>query len=274
MLTTAPLDIASLRLSEFFQANQVSIANSQLRIASGKRINSPSDGSADYFIVQQIRADVQGQQQAGRELSVGGALVDTAKAVGSMVYEDLNRMQQIVKFYYDDGTTDDEKGAYKAEFNAIKNRIAYTINDSSYNGYQLIKDYGSSAMMKIITDPRDYGNTFNISFDAGDVADASGLTLGATNKATEQAAVQQQLDKAASYLAKSTVYCDSISTQQDMLDAKNTNYNENADTIENADEGAEVMAMTKKSLYQQIAVSMMAQANMFKAGIATIAARK
>jgi flagellin-like hook-associated protein FlgL len=274
MLTTAALEVTSLRLSEFYRTNQFVLNDNLLRVASGKRVREPADNSADYFYAHQIRADIKGQQQVRRELAVGGALTDTAKEVGSMVFEDLNRLGEIIQLYYDDNTTDDEKGAYKAEFNAVKNRITDTIANSYYNDYQLVKDYGATPLMKIILDPRDISQTYDISYDAGDVADASGLVVGVTDQATEQTALQDELDKAASYLAKSVVYSDAISAHQNMLAMKNVHYEDNAAAKENADEGAEVMALVKRSLNQQMAVSMMAQANMFKAGIAAIVAKK
>jgi flagellin-like hook-associated protein FlgL len=274
MLTTAALDLTSLRLTEVFKANQFHLSDSLVRVASGKRVRDPSDSSVDYFYVHQMRADVRGQEQVMRELTVGGALVNSAIQVGGMVFEDLNRMGEIIKLYYDPNTTDDEKGAYKAEFEAIKNRVMDTIDNSYYGDYQLVKDYGATPLMKIILDPRDISQTFNVSYDSGDVADASGLALGVADQATEQAALQAQLDKAASYLAKSVVYGDSISSHQNMLATKNVRYLQNADEIENADEGAEIMSLIKKSLNQQMTASMMAQAHVFKAGIVAIVGRK
>ena len=59
-----------------------------------------------------------------------------------------------------------------------------------------------------------------------------------------------------------------------MLALKNVRYIENADNIENVDEGAEMMALVKKYLNQQMTASMMAQTHIFRAGIAAIVAGK
>jgi flagellin-like hook-associated protein FlgL len=274
MLTTAALEVSSLRLTEIFKSNQFDLSNRLARVASGKRVRGPSDNSVDYFYVRQMRADIRGHQQVGRELAVGGALVDMAIDVGGMVFEDVNRLGEIIRLYYDDSTSGEEKDAYRAEFESVKNRIADTISGSYYGDHQLVKDYGATPLMKIILDPRDVGQTYDISYDSGDVADVSGLTLGVTDLAAEQGALQTQLDKAASYLAKSVVYGDSIVSHQNMLAMKNVRYLTNADEIENADQGAEIMALVKKSLNQQMAASMMAQTNMFRAGIAAIVSGK
>jgi flagellin len=271
MLTTAALEITSLRISEFFKNNQHSIQKSLVRVSSGKRFVEPADAVSEYFRTKQIKADIRGLQQIQRELSMGIALTDTAKGVGTTVFEDLTRMQELFKSYYDPRSTTDQRTIDQTEFEVIKNRIADETADAYYDDWKLVKDCGTTPLMSIILDPRDISMTYDISYDAGDVTDVSGLSLGVSDQATEQAALQEQLNHAASYLAKSVVFNDALAMHRDLISQKSITYEGSAENAENIDEGAEIMALVKKNINQQMAVSMLAQANMFRIGIAALA---
>ena len=271
MLTTAALDLTSLRLSAFYKTNQYAIYDSMTHVASGKRIQQPSDNAADYFHAQHLNADALGLQQVGRELAVGSALLDSAKAVGSSVFDDLTQMGELIKSYYDPSRTADQQAGDKAEFNAARARVTSDVNTAYYDNFKLVADNGSTPLMKIVLDPRDLTATFDISFDAGDVADATGLSIGTSDKATELSALQTQLGKAGSYLAKATVYSDSLAAQHDLTADKVVVYDQAVENTVSGDDGADLMKLTKQNLCQQMAVSMLAQANMFTHAIAALA---
>lgn len=274
MLISADMTATSLRLSEFYRLNEYRIADNMLRVASGKRFQRPADSIPDYFRSQQFRADIKGQQQVQRELSYGSALTQTARQIGQEVFEDLGKLQELMDHYYDPATTADERQGDLAEFNAIRNRIIDTVENAWYDDWKLVQDNGSTPLMRIVLDSRDISLTYDISYDAGDVTDASGLTLGAGAQADEQAALQNELNHAASFLAKSIVYSDAIASHRDMLADKNVRYRESLDNTEAADDGAEMMALARRSLSQQMTVSMMAQANMFRSGIAALVGKE
>lgn len=270
MLISAAMTTTSLNLTDCYRLNESRLADSMLRVASGKRFQSPAGSISDYFRSQQFRADIKGHQQVQRELSVGAALMDTAKEVGGTVFEDLTKMQELMQDYYNEATTDDERTVDVAEFNAIKNRIADTIKNTYYGNWKLVQDNGAKPLLSIVLDPRDISMTLDISYDAADVTDSTGLTLGVSNQATEEAALQGQLDHAASYLAKSVVYSDAVMAHRDMLSNKNIRYQESIDNTEKNDDGAEMMKLVRLNLNQQMNISMLAQANMFRSGIAAL----
>ncbi|MBN1128829.1 MAG: hypothetical protein JXA71_07575 [Chitinispirillaceae bacterium] len=268
MLISAAMTGTSLQLTGYYRKNERGLQESMLRVATGTRFQRPADAIPDYFRSRQFRADIKGQQQVQRELSFGSALLDSAKEVGTMVFEDLTRMQELMKEYYDDGSSNDERAAAQIEFNVVKNRIIDAVENSYYDKRKLVGDNGAVPLMSIVLDPRDIRVTYDISYGAEDVTDASGLTLGIDTREAEQTALQAELDHAASYLAKSVVYSDAVFSQSSLLAQKNICYRESIENNETTDEGAEIMKLVRRSLNQQMNVAMMAQANMFRAGIA------
>jgi len=274
MLISAAMTTTSLNLTDCYRLNQSRLADSMLRVASGKRFQSPADSISDYFRSRQFRTDIKGNQQVQRELSVGAGLLDAAKEVGGTVFEDLTKMQELMQDYYDITRSADDRAADKIEFNAIKNRIADTIENTYYGDWKLVQDNGATPLLSIVLDPRDISMTYDISYDAGDVSDSTGLTLGVSDRSTEEAALQGQLDHAASYLAKSVVYSDAVMAHRDMISNKNIRYQESIDNTEKNDDGAEMMNLVRLNLNQQMTVSMLAQANMFRSGIAALVSAK
>jgi flagellin-like hook-associated protein FlgL len=270
MLISAAMTTTSLNLADYYRLNKSRLADSMIRVASGKRFQNPADSISDYFRSQQFRADIKGQQQVQRELSYGSAFLGAAKEVGQSVFEDLGKMKELMDHYYEANTTADEQSADKAVFNAIRNRISDTVDNSFYNDWKVVQNNGAKPLLSIVLDPRDISMTYDISYDANDVTDSTGLTLGASGQAAEQAALQTELDHAASYLAKSVVYSDAVMAHRDMISNKNIRYQESIDNTEKNDDGAEIMNLVRLNLNQQMTVSMLAQSNMFRSGIAAL----
>jgi flagellin len=270
MTTEAIGGTTSVLLANFYNINQYQLNQSMVNISSGKRFQTPADNAVDYFHAAKMRSNVSGLQQSNRDIAGAVATLDVAKAVGTSVYNDLSHLNDLVNTYYDDGTTDDQKTAITADFNSTKSRIENTINDSSYNNRKLVAATGDTPLTQVILDPSNVADTYQATYDAGDVADASGLTLGVTDKATEQAAVETEFDKASSYLAKTTVYSDSLKAYYDMNGQTEATYEKNAEDTENIDGGAASMELVKQQLCQQMTVSMMAQANMNRSSVLTL----
>ena len=270
MLISAAMTGTSLNLTDCYQLNKFRLADSMLRVASGKRVLNPSDSISDYFHSRQFKADIRGYNQVQRELGVGAGLLESAKDVGEFVFEDLNRMKELIQDYYKETTTDDQRAAEVAEFNAIKARIDDTIENAYYGEWKLVEDNGAKPLLSMVLDPRDITVTYDISYDADDVTSAAGLTLGGSDQATEEAALQVQLDRAASYLAKSVVYSDAVMAHRNMISDKSIHYMDSIDNAEKNDDGAEMMNLVRLNLSQQMTVSMLAQSNMFRSGIAAL----
>lgn len=271
MLTTAALDRTSLYLAGFYDNNQSNINNTMVQVASGKRFSQPSEGAADYFHVSSMNADLKGLDYIQQNLRTGSALIDTVKQAGNTVFEDISHMQDLMKSYYNPTSTDDERTTDQVEFETTKNRVMSEIATTYYDGRKLIDDSSANPLKTIQLDPHDRSSTYTINFDAGDVADVLGLTLGVSDQATESAALQGQLNKATSYMAKTNVYSDSLATYDGLTEQKSVQYRNSVSNTENVGEGDDIMAIVRQNISQQMTVSMMAQANMYRIAVAAVA---
>lgn len=258
---------ASIFLANFYNANQSRLNDNLVRISSGKRFQSPGIHAADYFHAAAMRNDVSGLQSINREIVGATGMLKVAEQVGQSVFDDITRLKEIVKQYYFPATTDEEKTGLGIEFNTIKTRIVNAIGVANYDGKKLIADNGATPLRRVVLDSRDVSQTLDISYNAGDVADVGALAIGVTDQATELDAVEVQLGKSISYLAKTTVYAESLTAFYNMNNKKAITCSQNAEDTENIDGGAEAMELSKRQICQQMTVSMMAQANMVRSSV-------
>ena len=105
-------------------------------------------------------------------------MMDVVVDTGEMVYNGIQRMKQLVDLYYDESTTEDEKRAMQSEFSSLVKQVSYTVNNTYYDGKQLVSDSRDNPLDSVNLDPRDIDKKMVISFGA-EQANVDGLILGA-----------------------------------------------------------------------------------------------
>lgn len=268
MVTGLPISVATDRLISIYKSSEYSLTDSLAKVASGKRISSPANGSADYFRAQSFNRGYSECEKIRNDVADASGMIDVGVVAGESVFKNLSKMRQMVDDYYDSNTTQDQKNAMKADFDQLIKQVNSTIANCTYDGKKLIQDTSASGPLKtVLLDDHDLSQTFSINFTAQQVADPTALTLGSTNQNSEATAVQNELDKAGSYLAAISAYSQGIKSQYRILEKKMTVSQQVVSNITDADEAAEMAKATKNSIRHQSAATMMAQANSARASI-------
>jgi flagellin-like hook-associated protein FlgL len=211
-----------------------------------------------------MRNNTSGLQIVDRGVVAATGMIKVAEQGGQTVFDDVSKMQGLVNQYYNPNATAVEKMAYVAQFNELKTTALSAIQNTQYDGKQLIADSGATPLRQVILDPTDVSQTMDISFGASDIADVNSLTLGTTDQATETNAVNTAALNAGNYLAKTTGYSVSLQATYDMNGNTENVCSQNADDTDNIDSVTEAMNLSKQQISQQMSVSMMAQANMIQ----------
>jgi flagellin len=270
MSANVSLEAAALNIARFYQSNQSAMNGTMASIASGDRISGPNDDSAAYAQINTLQAQVGGLTQIQNYLVDGSSLLQVAQAAGTAVYGDLNSMQNLLTSYYAAGTTSQQQSVDADQFQALQNEVAATINTTDYDGQQVITDNGGTPLWGAMLDPNDPSDQFNITYDASDIADVSGLTLGVSGQAAETAALNAQMESATSYLAKTSNYT-AILNDQSTLVAGNISTNDQAiANIQDVNEGAAMTTLNAQSICQQSALSLLAQTNTDRLSMTTM----
>lgn len=266
MITGIPLSITYGRIATFNKINENHLGNSLVNLASGKRVRQPQDGVSDFFRAQRLSRDSNDYSRIKSDIAKASALMDVVVDTGEMVYNGIERMKQLVDLYHDESTTEDEKRSMQSEFSSLVKQVSYTVNNTYYDGKQLVSDSRANPLDSVNLDPRNINHKMVISFGAEQVANVDGLTLGSSYN-EDIAAVQAELDKAGSFMASANAYSLGLSAQYAIAEKKVDISNTVKDSLTGSDGGQEMIRATNHSIQHQSSLAMLVQANLVRSSV-------
>lgn len=267
MTTGAVLSVTGSRIALFAKKSEGGFGESLVRLASGRRINQPSDGIPDYFFNEKMMRSSRSYSEVLRNIGEAMAFMDVAVSVGERVFNAIADMKEIVRQFYKAETTANDKEALKADFNALKNTVTSIIGSSSFDGMRLVGDNGGVPFKSIALETETGAQRIDIIFDAGDIADVSSTTLGTTDEATERSAIEAELEKAGSYLAKSSAFMRGLNAHYNLAASKMNTARTSAERSIASDAAEEMLSAMSHRIRTQASIAMLAQANIYQASV-------
>lgn len=270
------------------------IATRQLRISTGKRINSAADDVAGYITSRSLQA------RNGTLKSALAAVGDASSTVSiaSDAYDNINSLLNNIKDNAASAASGslgtDEKVALAKAAYRLADQIQTVVDSTVFGGRQLLNGafsgefvIGSTASNTLLTLAVDLtsGNTstFNVTnasgFEIGNTvsnfAGVSGLSLASLNSVSSTtlgvfataniAQTLASLSTAIENVNKVTSYLGGLSnrllSQEDLIKSQVLNYNTAIDRIENADLAKEQLELSKANFLQQTSLTSLSQAN-------------
>lgn len=268
------------------------IATRQLRLSTGKRINSASDDVAGYITSRSLQAR-NGTLKAALN-AVGDATNVTNIAQDG--YDNVNSLLTQIKDSASAAAsgalgTDEKVALAKAAFRMTQ-QIQTVVDSTVFGGRQLLNGgfsaefvIGSNAANTLLTLQVDLttsngdfnvsSNNFNINSNVADFAGVTGLNLqsldsvsnsdlGVFSNANIQTTLQSlsaalnNVNKVASYLGGVT---NRLGSQEESLKSQITNYNAAISRIEDTDVAKEQLELVRSQFLQQASLTSLAQAN-------------
>jgi len=269
------------------------IALHQLRLSTGKRINSAQDDVAGYITSRALKA------RNGALQSALNAVGD-ATSVTNIAQDGLDNISGLLQQIKDAASTassgalgTDEKVALAKSAYRLAQQIQTIVDSTVFGGRQLLSGtfsaefvIGTGATNNLLTLAVDLttGNTdfdisgsngFNINITNANFAGVTGLNLSSLNSVSssnlgifDNANIQTTLtslstalnniSKVASYLGGLT---NRLASQEDALKSQITNYNAAISRIEDADVAQEQLKLIRAQFLQQASIVSLAQAN-------------
>lgn len=270
MLADTNLQSVSQRIANFYNMNTGDLSRSINRIGSGKKYLNPSENAGYYFRAQGIDRQNSANKVVLQDLlSVRGTL-SIADEIGTNIHANLSRMQELVKLYYGSDATQEEQIVWKSEFDALKSTIDGTVSSALYDGRQIMSDSSANPLRTARLDPGNPSNDIEIKYDAGDVVDASGLSIIGPDEATVMAGVQEQLDTVMGFLGKTSAYIFGVQAQTSLTLNKTDNNNALLEKIQSVDDADEMSKMVDFSIRQQSSLAMLSQAGMYRSNVLSL----
>jgi len=270
------------------------IALRQLRLSTGKRINSAADDVAGYITVRAL---------AARVTSIRTALnaVGDASSLAAIAQDALDNIQSLVAQIKEAASqassgalgTDEKVSLARAAYR-LAQQIQSVVDSTTFGGRQLldgdfsaefvigymadnslitlsidltstnVSDFNidSSDVLLTVTSNTNFAGVTNLNLE--DLNSVSSSDLGIFDNANITTTLQsldmalQNVNKIASYLGG---IINRLSSQEDLLKAQITNYNAAISRIEDADVAKEQLELIRAQFLQQTSLISLAQAN-------------
>lgn len=243
-----------------------SIEKVMQRMASGSRINGPSDDAAGLAVSEKMRGDLRGLKQVDRNAQDGISLTQVAEGSLSQISNMLIRLRELGVQAASDTINDGNRKLVDLEYQEIKSEIERIANATEFNGTRLLNGSGSTMDFQINT--RNVPTVDRITFDPAQ-ADVGVTSLGLNGSAVQDKyGAQESLDLIDQAMAHVSELRASFGSIQSRLQTTTENIKNNIESLSaaksrvtDADLAEESSELAKQNIMLQAGTSVLAQAN-------------
>lgn len=231
------------------------------RLSSGLRIATAADDAAGLGISERMRGQIRSLAVASRNAQDGVSLAQTAEGALQEVNNNLNRMRELAIQSANGTLTTADRATLDTEFQALITEIDRVSSQTSFNGVALLDgsltaldlQVGTSAGETISVTLNDMTATA-LSINGEDVTSAGNASsvLGVIDTAIDQVTTARGALGAAQNRLTSSI-ASILNTRENLSAAESR--------IRDVDVALETADLTRNSILQQAAVSVLAQAN-------------
>lgn len=242
------------------------IAGHQLRLATGKRINSPGEDPAGYMLARGLEARVKGLSVALDNVSNAQNILDIAEGGYSNIMDLLQTAKEKATQAADGAVSSTQRQAIHDQVDALILEVDEIVNNTTFNGTSLID--GSFSGTSFQTGEAG-AETLAVTLQDAD-SSALSITVGTTgdiylaSQASANAAISTidtAIDSLSDRMKDVGEYKVRLESKERTLSNAITNTEAVRSTVEDADFAKEQMEVMKLQILQQTTLSSLTQAN-------------
>lgn len=260
-------NISSIVAQRNLQEVTLRLQRNYSRLASGLRIASAADDAAGLAISERLRAKVRSLQQSVRNANDGISLVQTAEGALSENSAILSRMKELAVQARNGTTSSSDRATLDDEFGSLIQAIDRNASATTYGGVQLL-DGTSLTMTFQVGDGTSPGiDTFTTSL--ADVTSSqlslTGLTLNTTSMGTIDNVITNlnlAIDTVNTARGRFGAAQNRLQSTISSLNVSIENLAAAESRIRDVDVALESADLTRNSILQQAATSILGQANL------------
>ncbi|MSR63047.1 MAG: flagellin FliC [Planctomycetes bacterium] len=230
------------------------------RLSSGLRIATAADDAAGLGISERMRAQIRSLHQAGRNASDAVSLVQTAEGSLGELSANLVRMRELAVQSSNGTVSTGDRVVIDSEFQALIAEIDRVANDTTFNGVNLLDGSTANLSIQVGTEA---GQTIDIALD-----DVTVATLGVSTDLTTISNSQAALDLIDTAINAVSGLRGTLGATQNRFASTVQSIATTAENLASAesrirdvDIASETADLTRNSILQQAAVSVLSQAN-------------
>ena len=239
------------------------IAKHQLRLATGKKINSAADDQAGYQIARSLESRQRGLTKALANVSSAKNVMNIAEGGYQTIMDLLQTMKEKATQAADGSLSDSQRSALDNQVSALIAEVEDIVGETTFNGTYLINGSKATNGIKFHTGTGS-GDSLEVKLNN---ADSAALTISSVDLTTASGA-SAAIDSIDTAITKLSTAIQKVGEYQTRLSAKEENLataianTENARSlVEDADFAAEQMEIMKLQILQQTGLASLVQAN-------------
>jgi flagellin len=233
------------------------------RLSSGLRIAKAGDDAAGLGISERMRAQIRSLAQTDRNVQDGISLVQTAEGALSEANANLMRMRELAIQAANGTLGPGDRSAVDGEFQQLITEIGEVADRTDFNQIQLLDGSTTGVNIQLGIDA---GETLTIAL--GDMTETGlGLTGSAfdlttvTNASAALATIDTAIDSVSSFRATLGATQNRMQSAMRTIETARENLSAAESRIRDVDVASETADLTRNSILQQAATSVLAQAN-------------
>jgi len=131
---------AAMNIQKAIGNNRANLNTTMTRLGTGHRINSAKDDAAGLQIAVRLQAQTRGMGVAMQNTQNASSMLQTADGAMNEVTNVLHRMKDLATQAADGSSSDEDKKAMQAEYDALGKELANIMKNTSYGGSALFLD--------------------------------------------------------------------------------------------------------------------------------------
>ena len=254
-------------------SSQNAVATAMQRLSSGLRINTAADDAAGYAISQGLTSQVNGFDQASRNVGDAVSMVQSAESSLNNVQSMLQRVRELAVQYQNGDLSTTDQTDIQNEVNQLTQEVDRQRGAVTFNGINLLNGSAGSTNGVTFQVGANSGDTLTAAF--ADVEGSSGLGVtgftwsnassGGKVFDLSQANALSTLDSAIGNVSNLAATLGAVQNRlqytSDAISSTEENLSASNSRIQDVDMASEMTTLTQQQILQQAGTAMLAQAN-------------
>jgi flagellin len=253
--------------------SSMAVSTAMQRLSSGLRINSAADDAAGYAISQGLTSQVNGLQQASRNVSDATSMVQTADSALNNVQSMLQRVSELAVQYGNGDLSSTDKTDIQDEVNQLTQEIDRQKGSVQFNGINLLDgSAGSGGSVTFQVGPasndaltvsfQNIESSSNLGVSGFTWANASGGgTVFDLSQSGAVSAISSAINNISSLAATLGAVQNRLQYTATAISTTQENMSSSLSSIQDVNMASEMTTLTQQQVLQQAGTAMLAQAN-------------
>ena len=257
-------NIASLNAQRSLSNTTERLQANYRRLSTGLRISTASDDAAGLAISERFRAQIRSTNQAIRNAQDGISLTQTGEGSLNEVSAILIRMRELAIQSSNCTVSAADRTTLNQEFADLINEIDRIAQSTTFNGVQLLDGTGSTITFQVGVGTTTGIDTIQLttSNTLASTLGLSSLDIGSTGTPTVAVdALDAAINSVSRIRGQFGAAQNRLSTTIANLQIQSENLSAAESRIRDVDVAAETSSLTRNSILQQAAISILSQAN-------------